>query len=128
MPRQAMPDAQERNPLFGSQTLEQGRRGLGRSCSFCERGFRNGRNLRRVRGWGDGWCTVRTLENGNGGAHQWGVSDSQKIAGLKVGVAGGDGYTLMDNALTTWLQMIRHMLGTEIAASLPSYRSAGVAI
>ena len=42
---------------------------------------------RRVRGRGDGWCTVRTLGNGNGCAHQWGVGDSQKVAGLEVGRA-----------------------------------------
>ena len=38
MPRRVVPDAQERNPLFGSQTLEQGRRGRGRGCSCYERG------------------------------------------------------------------------------------------
>ena len=27
------------------------------------------------------------MENGNGRAHQWGVGDSQKVAGLKVGRA-----------------------------------------
>ena len=51
------------------------------------REFRNGRRLGRVRGQGDGWCTVRTLENGNGCAHRWGVCDSQKVAGLDFGRA-----------------------------------------
>ena len=70
----------KRSTVVGSQTLEQGRRGMGRGCGSCAGRIRNGRDLRHV----GGGCT---LESVNGGAHLKGAwttpiksSDSRSTA------------------------------------------------